>query len=107
MGYTHMKVLERNKMLKAVQDKVIVEPIEEDQVSSSGLVLSTFGKESPDQGLVIAVGPGIMLGDGEMMVPEVEVGQTVVFSKYGGTDVEHEGKSYKILPYRDILAVIS
>jgi chaperonin GroES len=93
-------------MLKAVQDKVIVEPIEEDQVSSSGLVLTTLSKETPDQGTIVAVGPGILLGDGEMMVPEVEVGQKVIFSKYGGTDVEHEGKSYKILPYRDILAVI-
>jgi chaperonin GroES len=93
-------------MLQAVQDKVIVEPIEEEQVSSSGLVLTNLSKEIPDQGIVIAVGPGIMLGDGEMMVPEVEVGQTVIFSKYGGTDVEHEGKAYKILPYRDILAVI-
>ena len=93
-------------MLKAVQDKVIVEPIEEEQVSSSGLVLTTLNKETPDQGTIVAVGPGIMLGDGEMMVPEVEVGQKVIFSKYGGTDVEHEGKSYKILPYRDILAVI-
>jgi chaperonin GroES len=93
-------------MLKAVQDKVIVEPIEEEQVSSSGLVLTNLSKETPDQGTIVAVGPGILLGDGEMMVPEVEVGQKVIFSKYGGTDVEHEGKSYKILPYRDILAVI-
>jgi chaperonin GroES len=93
-------------MLKAVQDKVIVEPIEEEQVSYSGLVLTTLNKETPDQGIIIAVGPGIMLGDGEMMVPEVEVGQKVIFSKYGGTDVEHDGKSYKILSYRDILAVI-
>jgi chaperonin GroES len=93
-------------MLKAVQDKVIVEPIEEEQVSSSGLVLTTLSKETPDQGTIVAVGPGILLGDGEMMVPEVEVGQKVIFSKYGGTDVEHDGKSYKILPYRDILAVI-
>ena len=93
-------------MLKAVQDKVIVEPIEEERVSSSGLVLTTLNKEIPDQGTIIAVGPGIMLGDGEMMVPEVEVGQKVIFSKYGGTDVEHEGKTYKILAYRDILAVI-
>lgn len=93
-------------MLKAVQDKVIVEPIEEEQVSSSGLFIATLDKEIPDQGIVIAVGPGILLGDGEMMVPDVEVGQKVIFSKYGGTDVEHDGKAYKILPYRDILAVI-
>jgi chaperonin GroES len=93
-------------MLKATQDKVIIEVIEEEQISSSGLVLTSLSKETPDQGVVISVGPGIMLGDGEMMVPEVEVGQKVIFSKYGGTDVEHEGKSYKILPYRDILAVI-
>lgn len=93
-------------MLKAVEDKVIIEVIEAEQVSSSGLVLTTLNKETPDQGIVIDVGPGLLLGNGQMMIPEVEVGQTVIFSKYGGTDVDHDGKTYKILPYRDILAVI-
>lgn len=93
-------------MLKAVEDKVIVEPIEEEQVSSSGLVLTNLNKEIPDQGVIVGVGPGILLGNGQMMIPDVEVGQTVIFSKYGGTDVEHDGKTYKILAYRDILAVI-
>ena len=93
-------------MLKAVEDKVIVEPIEDEQVSSSGLVLTTLNKETPDQGVIIDVGPGILLGNGQMMVPDVEIGQTVIFSKYGGTDVEHDGKTYKILAYRDILAVV-
>jgi chaperonin GroES len=93
-------------MLKAVEDKVIVEPIEEEQVSSSGLVLTNLNKEIPDQGVIIDVGPGLLLGNGQMMIPDVEVGQKVIFSKYGGTDVEHDGKTYKILAYRDILAVI-
>lgn len=93
-------------MLKAVEDKVIVETIEEEQVSASGLVLTTLSKETPDQGVVIDVGPGLLLGNGQMMIPDVEVGQTVIFSKYGGTDVEHDGKTYKVLAYRDILAVI-
>lgn len=93
-------------MLKAVEDKVIIEPIEEETTSSSGLILTSMSKESPDSGVVISVGPGLLLGNGEMMVPEVEVGQTVVFSKYAGTDIDHNGKSLKILAYRDILAVI-
>jgi chaperonin GroES len=93
-------------MLKAVEDKVIIEVIEEEQVSSSGLVLTSLSKETPDQGVIIDVGPGLLLGNGQMMIPDVEVGQTVIFSKYGGTDIEHEGKTYKILQYRDILAVI-
>lgn len=92
-------------MLKAVEDKIIIQVVEAEQVSSSGLVLA-MDKEIPDQGVVFDVGPGIMLGNGEMMIPEVEVGQTVIFAKYQGTDIEHDGKSYKILAYRDILAVI-
>jgi chaperonin GroES len=94
-------------MLKATQDKVIIEVIEEEQVSSSGLLLTNLSKEIPDQGLIISVGPGIMLGDGTMMVPEVEVGQKVLFSKYNGFDVEHGGRTYKILQYRDILAILN
>lgn len=93
-------------MLKAVEDKVIILPIEQEEVSSSGLVLTNLNKEIPDQGVIVDVGPGMLLGNGQMMVPDVEVGQTVLFAKYQGTDVQHSGKTYKILAYRDILAVI-
>lgn len=92
-------------MLKAVEDKVIIETIKEELVSASGLVLGQ-SNEVPDTGIVVGVGPGLLLGNGQMMIPEVEVGQKVLFSKYNGSDVEHEGKTYKILQYRDILAIL-
>ena len=93
-------------MLKPMEDKVIVKPIKEDETTtSSGFVLSNI-EEKPTEAIVIAVGPGILLGNGQMLVPDVSVGQKVFFAKYQGTEVDHGGESYLILAYRDILAVL-
>lgn len=92
-------------MLKPVEDKVIVKVDEEENVTSSGFFISPTG-EKQDTATVVAVGPGLLLGNGEMMIPEVEVGDRVFFAKYQGTEVENDGEKYLILAYRDILAVI-
>ena len=91
-------------MLKPVEDKIIVKVIKEEVVSTSGFFVGE-SNEKPSNAVVVAVGPGIMLNDGDFVVPEVEVGDTVAFSKYQGTEVEHEGENYLILAYRDILAI--
>jgi chaperonin GroES len=101
----HLKQLRRLRMLKPVEDKVIVKVDEEENVSSSGLFLAPTG-EKQDTAIVVAVGPGLLLGNGQMMIPEVEVGNKVIFAKYQGTEVEHDGQTYLILAYRDILAVL-
>jgi chaperonin GroES len=93
-------------MLKPVEDKIIVKRDEEEKVTSSGFVLAGIVEEKQGTGTVVAVGPGIMLNNGDFIEPEVEVGNRVAFSKYGGTEVEHGGETLLILPYRDILAII-
>ena len=94
-------------MLKPMDDKVVVKVIKEsEQKTASGFVLTGSPSEKPNEAIVVAVGPGLKLGNGDMIVPDVSVGDKVVFAKYQGTEVEHEGESYLILAYRDIFAVI-
>ena len=92
-------------MLKPLDDKVVVRPIEEEAVSSSGLILAGQ-EEKPTTATVLAVGPGLTLADGSKIIPDLEVGDVVIYSKYQGTEVEHEGESLLILAYRDIVATI-
>lgn len=92
-------------MLKPVEDKVIVKVDEEENVTSSGFFIAPTG-EKQDTATVVAVGPGLLLNNGQMMIPDVEVGNKVIFAKYQGTEVESDGETYLILAYRDILAVI-
>ena len=95
-------------MLRAIEDKVIVKPYkQEDKTSSSGLILSTLQDEMPNEGTVVAVGPGLLLDNGVLMKPDVQVGDSVVFSKYQGTKVEHDGDELIILTYRDIYAIVT
>ncbi len=93
--------------LKPLEDKVIVKPIvEAEKKSASGLIIAGSEKEKPTEGNVIAVGPGATFADGTKMVLDVAVGDKVIYSKYSGTEIEHDGDSYVILPYRDIFAVV-
>lgn len=92
--------------LKPLGDRVIVEPVEEGTTTASGIVLPDSAKEKPQRGTVIAVGAGNWDEDGDKRLPlEVEVGQDVLYSKYGGTDVQVDGTDYLILRESDILAV--
>jgi chaperonin GroES len=92
-------------MLKPIQDKVLVKVDKEEIASSSGFLLTATG-EKQGTGVVIAKGPGLTLSDGDFIEIECEVGDRVAFSKYSGTEIEHEGQELTILAYRDILAII-
>jgi chaperonin GroES len=92
--------------LQPLGDRVVVKPKEEDEARTpSGLVIPDTAKEKPQLGEVLAVGPG-EFQDGERLPMDVSVGDVVVYSKYGGTEVKYEGTEYLILSARDLLAVI-
>jgi chaperonin GroES len=93
-------------MLKPVEDKVIVKTIKEEKTTASGFVIASMGEEKQQEAIVVAVGPGLMLGNGQMMIPDVSVGDKVLFSKYQGTEISNDGEDYLILAYRDILAIL-
>ncbi len=92
--------------IKPLGDRVVVKPIEEEEVTKSGIVLPDTAKEKPQKGEVLAVGSGKLLENGERVPLEVKVGDIVVFAKYGGTEIELDGEEYVILSERDLLAVI-
>jgi chaperonin GroES len=79
---------------------------ETEKTSAGGLIIQTMQEEKPQEAIVLAVGPGITFGNGEKMVPDVNVGDKVLFSKYQGTEVTVDNEKYLIVSYRDILAVI-
>ncbi len=92
--------------LQPLGDRVVVKAKEEDEARTpSGIVIPDTAKEKPQLGEVLAVGPGDFQ-DGERVPIDVAVGDMVVYSKYGGTEVKHEGEEYLILSSRDLLAVV-
>ena len=94
--------------LQPLGDRVIVQPLsEEDNKTPSGIYIPDTAKEKPQEGEVVAVGPGEPNENGENIKPDVEVGDKVVYSKYGGTEIKVEGTEYLILSSRDILAKVS
>ena len=92
--------------LKPLEDRIVVKPSEEENTTSSGIVIPDTAKEKPQEGSVVAVGPG-RFEDGVRVPLDVAVGDKVIYSKYGGTEVKVEGEEYLILSARDVLAVIS
>ncbi len=93
--------------LKPLGDRIVVKPEEESEsTTASGLVIPDTAKEKPKLGKVLAVGPG-EIKDGERIPLDVGVGDTVFYSKYGGTEVKVEGVDYLILSARDVLAVLA
>ncbi|GAA5418023.1 10 kDa chaperonin [Paraliobacillus ryukyuensis] len=93
-------------MLKPLADRVIIELVEQEEKTASGIVLPDSAKEKPQEGKVVAVGSGRVLDSGEKITPEVAEGDKIVFSKFAGTEVKYEGNEYLILRESDILAVI-
>ena len=89
--------------LKPLGDRIIVEVLEEEQVTLSGIVLPDTAKEKPQRGKVLAVGKG-RYEDGQLIPLDLEVGDEIVFSKYGGTEVKVAGEEYLILRESDVLA---
>jgi chaperonin GroES len=92
--------------LKPLDDRIAVRPSEEEQTTVSGIVIPDTAKEKPQEGEVMAVGPG-RFEEGRRVPMDVKVGDRVIYSKYGGTEVKVEIKEYLILSARDVLAVIS
>ena len=93
--------------IKPLEDRIVVKPLDPEQMTASGLVIPDTAKEKPQEGEVLAVGPGRFDDDGEKRIPlDVKVGDTVLYSKYGGTEVKYSGEEYLILSARDVLAVI-
>ncbi|HET9027525.1 MAG TPA: co-chaperone GroES [Trueperaceae bacterium] len=96
----------KKQTLKPLGDKVVVEVIDEPQTTVSGIVLPDSAKEKSQRGKVIAVGSGKLLENGTREPMEVKVGDTVLFAKYGGTEVDLGGQEVMILSQRDIHAVV-
>ncbi len=93
--------------IKPLEDRVLVQSLEAEQMTASGLVIPDTAKEKPQEGKVIAVGPGRFDEDGEKRIPlDVKVGDVVIYSKYGGTEVKYGGTEYLLLGARDILAIV-
>jgi len=93
--------------LKPLEDKIILQLEKEaEKKSAGGLIIQTMQEEKPQEAIVIAVGPGVTFPDGSKLVPDLKVGDKVVFSKYQGAEITHEGQDYIIIAYRDIVAVI-
>lgn len=92
--------------LKPLNDRVIVEPIEKETLSAGGIALPDTAQEEPQQGIVIAVGPGLRNSAGERMALDVTVGDQIVFSRYGGSTIKHNGKTLLMLREEEIFAVI-
>lgn len=92
--------------LRPLADRVIVKAIEAEEKTKGGIVLPDTAKERPQEGEVLAVGPGRRLEDGSLVPPAVKVGDRVLYSKYGGTEVKLGGEEYLILREDDILGVL-
>ena len=94
-------------VIKPLEDRIVVKPLEAEQTTASGLVIPDTAKEKPQEGEVLAVGPGRFDDAGTKRVPiDVKVGDIVLYSKYGGTEVKYSGEEYLVLSARDVLAVI-
>ncbi|MDR1238353.1 MAG: co-chaperone GroES [Propionibacteriaceae bacterium] len=92
--------------IKPLEDRVLVQPLEAEQTTASGLVIPDTAKEKPQEGKVIATGPGRTDDSGKRIPVDVKDGDIVIFSKYGGTEVKYGGEEYLLLNARDILAVV-
>ena len=93
--------------IKPLEDRILVQSLEAEQTTASGLVIPDTAKEKPQEGKFVAVGPGRFDEDGEKRIPlDVKVGDVVIYSKYGGTEVKYNGVEYLLLGARDILAIV-
>ena len=93
--------------IKPLEDRIVVRPMAAEQVTSSGLVIPDTAQEKPQEAEVIAVGPGRVDEKGNRIPVDVAVGQTVIFSKYGGTELKYNGEEYLVLSARDVLAIVT
>ncbi len=93
--------------LKPLGDRVVVKPRKKEDMTSSGIVLPDTASEKPQEGSVLAVGPGRVLDNGKRVEMEVKSGDTVLFAKYAGTEVKLDGEDYLVIREADLLAVLT
>ena len=93
--------------IKPLEDRIVIKSLEAEQTTASGLVIPDTAKEKPQEGEVLAVGPGRIDDKGNRVPLDITVGDRVIYSKYGGTEVKHQGDEYLILSARDVLAVVA
>ncbi|WP_324649642.1 co-chaperone GroES [Georgenia sp. H159] len=92
--------------IKPLEDRIVVQTLEAEQTTASGLVIPDTAQEKPQEGTVVATGPGRVDDNGNRVPLDVAVGDVVIYSKYGGTEVKYAGEEYLILSARDVLAVV-
>jgi len=92
--------------VKPLADRVLVKPQEEEEVKKGGIIIPDTAKEKPQQGKIIAVGPGKLSETGQRIAPEVKKGDVILYGKYSGTEVTIDGEEYLIMRESDILAVV-
>ena len=93
--------------IKPLEDKILVQANEAETTTASGIVIPDTAKEKPQEGKVLAVGPGRIDDNGKRIPIDVADGDVVIYSKYGGTEVKYNGEEYLILSARDVLAVVN
>ena len=93
--------------IQPLEDRIVVKSLEAEQTTASGLVIPDTAKEKPQEGEVLAVGPGRIDDKGNRVPLDISVGDRVIYSKYGGTEVKHKGDEFLILSARDVLAVVA
>ncbi len=92
--------------IKPLEDRIVIRQVEAEQTTASGLVIPDTAKEKPQEGEVISVGPGRVDDKGNRIPVDVKVGDVVIYSRYGGTEVKYDGQEFQILSSRDVLAVV-
>lgn len=92
--------------IKPLSDRILVKPVEQAEEKIGGIIIPDTAKEKPQEGLVVALGPGKMLESGQRQTPFVAVGNKVLYGKYSGTEVKYDGVDYLIMREDDILAII-
>ncbi len=92
--------------IKPLEDRIVIKQVEAEQTTASGLVIPDSAKEKPQEGEVIAVGPGRIDDNGNRVPLDISVGDVVIYSKYGGTEVKYGGEEMLVLSARDVLAIV-
>lgn len=93
-------------MIKPLGDRVVIQVLEREEKTKSGIVLPDTAKEKPQEGKIVAVGTGKVLDNGQRVALDVKAGDKVIYSKYAGTEVKIDGQEYLILSERDVLAIV-
>jgi chaperonin GroES len=102
-----MAKADKQLSLKPLDDRVVIEPLDAEEKTAGGILLPDTAKQKPQQGKVVAVGPGKFSDKGTRLALAVKIGDTILFGKYSGSDVEVNGKEYKILRESEILGKIT